>query len=172
VTTPPADGTGARPDAAATQADPADRVSPARALLRGLGCRCAHCGSGHIFASYFRLRERCPRCGLRFQRHEGQWSGDIGINTVATTALLFVVLLGGTLLMWNHLNAALLLGVAAVAAIVFPIAFIPVAKSLWVAIDLVMRPVEPSELRPGPAPSAAGEPDRDADDPVDPAAGA
>jgi uncharacterized protein (DUF983 family) len=104
------------------------------------------CGERRIFAGYFRLRERCPRCGLRFARLEGQWSGDIGINTIVTFSLLYLVLLGGTLVMWGHLNVVALAVAAAFVTLVFPVLFVPVAKTLWVAVDLAMRPLEPGEL--------------------------
>ena len=102
--------------------------------------------SAAIFDGYFRLGSRCPRCGLRFTRHEGQWSGDIGINTIVTFTLLYVVLLGGTLIMWGDLNVSALVVAAAFVTFVFPVLFVPVAKTLWVAIDLAMRPLEPHEL--------------------------
>jgi hypothetical protein len=106
------------------------------------------CGTFAIGDGYFRLQERCPQCGLRFARLEGHWSGDIGINTIVTFGLLFVVVLGGTLLMWEKLNVAVLLGAGALVVLVFPVLFVPVAKTLWVAVDLAMRPVEPAELDP------------------------
>jgi uncharacterized protein (DUF983 family) len=115
-------------------------------LIRGLIRRCPVCAERAIFTGYFRLRETCPRCGLRFARLEGHWSGDIGINTIISFTLLYVVLLGGTLVMWGDVNVALLGALTATVAVVFPIAFVPFAKTLWVAIDLAMRPLEPGEI--------------------------
>src|SRR3954464_14975115 len=116
-------------------------TSRARMLLRGVTRRCPVCGERRIFTGYFRLKAVCPRCGLRFNRLEGQWSGDIGINTIVTFTLLYFVLLGGTLLMWGHLNVAALAVAAAFVTLVFPVLFVPVAKTLWVAVDLAMRPL-------------------------------
>ncbi len=90
--------------------------------------------------------ERCPRCGLRFHRQEGQWSGDIGANTIVTFSLLWAVLLGGTLLTWDDPNLVLLGAMALAIVVLFPALFVPHAKTLWVAIDIIMRPVEPHEL--------------------------
>jgi uncharacterized protein (DUF983 family) len=104
------------------------------------------CGSRGLVTGWFRLRDACPRCGLHTDRIEGQWSGDIGINTIVTFALLYVVLLGGTLAMWGDVNVALLAVVAAFVVVVFPVLFIPVAKTLWLAIDLAMRPVQADEV--------------------------
>ena len=128
--------------------DAVDRPPVMRTLWRGLTKRCPHCGSGHLFHGYFQLVDRCPRCGLRLQRHAGQWSGDIGINTVVTFGLLFVVLLGGTLLTFDDPNVVVLASLAIVIALGFPVFFVPHAKTIWVAIDVVTRPVQPDELEP------------------------
>lgn len=101
-----------------------------------------------MFGGYFTLLDRCPRCGLRFHRQEGQMTGDIGVNTIVTTTLLFVVLLGGTLLMWGHLNVLALGLVAGFVAVVFPILFQPFSKLIWLVIDLLMRAAEADELDP------------------------
>jgi uncharacterized protein (DUF983 family) len=126
------------------------RIGPAplRLLWRGLTRRCPVCGAARIFQGYFRLAPACPRCGLRFSRLEGQWAGDIGINTIVTFTLLYGVLLGGTLAMWGHVNVVALGLAAGAVALVFPVLFVPVAKTLWLATDLALRPVQPGELNP------------------------
>jgi uncharacterized protein (DUF983 family) len=122
------------------------RAPIVRTMVRGFTKRCANCGSGHLFHGYFRMVERCPRCGLKFHRQEGQWSGDIGANTIVTFALLWVVLVIGSLLTWDDPKLPLLAGMALAVVVLFPPFFIPYAKTLWVAVDVLMRPVEPDEL--------------------------
>ena len=39
-------------------------------LIRALAWRCPNCGRRGIFESWFRLKERCPQCGLALERHE------------------------------------------------------------------------------------------------------
>jgi uncharacterized protein (DUF983 family) len=129
-------------------------TSRARMLLRGVTRRCPVCGERRIFTGYFRLKAVCPRCGLRFNRLEGQWSGDIGINTIVTFTLLYFVLLGGTLLMWGDVKVGVLAVAALAVVLVFPVLFVPVAKTLWLAIDLMMRPLQPDEMT-GPGQPAA-----------------
>lgn len=100
------------------------------------------CGARGVFEGWFRLRERCTRCHLRFQRQEGHWTGDVGVNTIVSFGALFVVLLVGALAGWP-------IGVLAVAALavglVVPVLFFPFSKTLWLVVDLVMRPLEPGE---------------------------
>src|SRR5262245_64928815 len=43
----------------------------AAVFLRGATKRCPRCGSGGLFRSWFRIRDRCPKCGLRLEREEG-----------------------------------------------------------------------------------------------------
>jgi hypothetical protein len=99
--------------------------------------------------------DRCPRCGLRFQRIEGHWSGDLGINTIVSFGALFVTLIVGFAVTYPDVpGLALFLGAVAVALIV-PVLFFPFSKTIWLAIDLMMRPVENDEV--GPEYQAAAE---------------
>lgn len=120
--------------------------SRGKMFARGLVRHCPWCGSGHLFRGYFKLVDRCPRCGLRFQRLEGQWSGDIGINTIVTFGLLYVTLMVGVIAFWGHINITAIAIVGAFIVFVFPALFVPFAKTLWLAIDLMMRPAEADEF--------------------------
>ena len=126
-----------------------DPPSRGKMFARGLVRRCAWCGSGHLFRRYFTLAHHCPRCGLRFQRLEGQWSGDIGINTVVTFGLLYVTLMFGVIAFWGRINITALAVSGAFIVFVFPALFVPFAKTLWLAIDLMMRPAEADEFVEG-----------------------
>lgn len=129
----------------ATPSARATTPPPARLMARALTKRCPSCGSTRIFAGYFTMHDECPVCGLRVHRHEGQWSGDIGVNTVVTFSLLFVVLLGGALLMGQNLNVWALALAGGLVAFVMPVVFVPFAKGIWLAVDLWMKPLEPGE---------------------------
>lgn len=118
-------------------------------LWRGLTRRCAVCGGGGLFEGWFTMRARCPRCGLRFQRLAGHWTGDLGINTIVTFTVMFAVLLGVTLATWPDVDIAALAVATAAVALGVPVAFFRTAKTLWSAIDLLLRPLEPGEAEPG-----------------------
>jgi uncharacterized protein (DUF983 family) len=120
--------------------------SRGKMFARGLVRHCPWCGSGHLFHAYFKLDHHCPRCGLRFQRLEGQWSGDIGINTIVTFGLLYVTLMVGVIAFWGRINITALAVSGAFIVFVFPALFVPFAKTLWLAIDLMMRPAEADEF--------------------------
>ena len=117
-------------------------------LARGLARHCPVCGQGGLFRRWLTMVERCPRCGLRFERIEGHWLGALGLNTIVSFAVLFVVVAAGLVL--SHPGYAMVpLAVAAGAtAVLVPLAFFPFSKTLWTAIDLLMRPLAPGEAAP------------------------
>jgi uncharacterized protein (DUF983 family) len=125
---------------------------PVRLFVRGFARHCPVCGQGQLFRRWFSMIPVCPRCGLTFNRIEGQWSGDIGVNTIVSFGVLLVVLLGGVLLNWPDPPMAAIGVVAVLVAVVVPLAFLPSSKTVWLAADLLMRPLEPGEVRPGYGP--------------------
>ncbi|MDP8954243.1 MAG: DUF983 domain-containing protein [Actinomycetota bacterium] len=129
-----------------------DIVPATLMLARGLARRCPVCGRGGLFRHWFTMAERCPHCGLRFERIEGHWVGALGMNTIVSFTILFVVVVTGLVLSHPTYRMAPLVLAAALTAIVVPLAFFPSSKTLWTAIDLIMRPLEPGEApgREGP----------------------
>jgi uncharacterized protein (DUF983 family) len=127
-------------------AEPPALPSRRRMFTRGLTKRCPVCGSGHLFRRWFWMVERCPRCGLRFQRIEGHWTGDLGINTIVSFTALFLTLITGIAVTYPDVPAVPLFGAAVGVALLVPVVFLPFSKTIWVALDLMMRPLEPGEL--------------------------
>ena len=120
----------------------------ARLLGRALLLRCARCGARKLFRRWFTMAERCPRCGMRFEREEGFFLGAYVINFGATEGLLLVVLMAYVLAQANSTDGVAVLPVvlAAIgAAVLMPLAFYPFSRALWVAVELIMRPLEPHE---------------------------
>jgi len=124
--------------------DPKPLTVP-RLLWRGFRRRCPLCGGGGCFTSWFEVKDRCPRCNFPIRREEGHWIGAVGINTVVSFGLLLLTLLVGFALTWSERRAApVFISAFAVAAIV-PLAFFGSSQTLWSAIDLAMRPLEPKD---------------------------
>lgn len=124
-------------------------------LVRGCVKHCAVCGQGHLFRRWFTMVERCPRCDLRFERMEGQMTGNVGVNTIVSFGLLLVVLFVGTFAFWPEPPYLAMILIAVFVTAVFPILFHPFSKTIWLAIDVMMRPVEPGEVRAGYGPPTA-----------------
>ena len=120
-------------------------LTTGRLLLRGLTRRCALCGAGGSFDDYFHMKERCPRCNFRFDRIEGQRAGALGINTIVTFGALAVVVVVGLVVTYPEFDLTVLLPAAVAVALLVPIVFYPFSRTIWNAIDLAMRPIEPGD---------------------------
>jgi uncharacterized protein (DUF983 family) len=116
-----------------------------RLVGRGLVRRCPLCASDDCFESYFRMRDRCPRCNLSLERVDGHWIGALGMNTIVSFGMLLATLVGGLALMWPEPRAVPLLIACVAVAVFVPVLFFPVSRTLWSAIDLAMRPLEPRD---------------------------
>lgn len=120
-------------------------LTPVRALWRGVTRRCPLCGSGGCFTSFFHVKDRCPRCNFPFKREEGHWIGAIGMNTVVSFGLLLITVVATFALTWSNRNAGLSFALAFAVAGVVPIVFYGPSQTVWSAVDLLMRPLEPAD---------------------------
>ncbi len=113
----------------------------ARLLGRALSRRCPSCGGGGIFLTYFRLRERCPSCNLHLSRGEQGYQVGAYMLNIAVSELVGVTLvLAVAAATWPNPPWDLLLYGGVGAMIVAPIVFYPFAKTLFLALDLLVRP--------------------------------
>ena len=117
-------------------------------MLRGLVGRCPVCGSRHLFRRWFTMTERCPDCSLLFERVDGHWIGAIGVNTVVVMGLMLIVLFATTMLTYPDPIPFALLGVEVAIAGLGPLIFFPASRTLWSAMDLLMRPLKFGEVDP------------------------
>lgn len=126
-------------------ADPSARTMVGRALL----LRCPVCGSGGLFGPRRRpllgLPPRCGGCGLAFAREAGHWTGSWGLNVMVSFTALFAVLAVGIALSWPDPPGWPLAIVAIGVALLLPVVFAPWSATLWLVIDLRMRPLTPAE---------------------------
>lgn len=116
-----------------------------RLVVRGFLRRCPLCGAGDVFESFFRVRARCPRCNFPLEREEGHWLGAVGINMMVTLGLLFVTMLVAFLLTIEERRAVLVLVPCFLVASITPVLFFGSSHTVWSAIDLGMRPLEPRD---------------------------
>lgn len=116
---------------------------PASTLLRrGAARRCPVCGHGGLFRRWVRMAPTCPTCGLVFCRVPGQWLGSWFLNICLAQTVVMLILLLGVGFTWPDPPMVLISVAAGVAALVVPFAFFPWSRTIWLAIDLAMRPLE------------------------------
>lgn len=123
-------------------------VSNSKMLWRGFRRRCPVCDTGETHSSYAHMLEECPQCSLKFERIAGHSLGYIGLNTVLTFSLTFVVLLVGSIATQPDIPVVPLLVATLLSAGIFPALFLPSAHTMWTAIDLIVRPLTPGEVDP------------------------
>jgi uncharacterized protein (DUF983 family) len=130
---------------AASPPDPPPPLTTRRLLLRGVAKRCPVCGERRLFRRWFTIVEHCPTCGFRLERVEGQWLGALGINTTVSFAIVLVSVIVAFILTYDDASVGVAIGIVVAIAIVVPLLLFPVSKTLWCAIDLAMRPLEPDD---------------------------
>jgi uncharacterized protein (DUF983 family) len=79
----------------------------------------------------------CPRCGLRFEREEGYWTGAMAMNFVLTGTVSAVVFITLVAITAPNVPVAPLLAVLVPITVLGPLLGYPISKTLWVAIDRV-----------------------------------
>jgi uncharacterized protein (DUF983 family) len=115
-------------------------------VLRGLLRRCPRCGARKAwYTGWFRRGPRCLTCGYRYERQDGFSLGAAAVNTAVTFGVLFIVGFIGVIMTWPDLNAVAVLVPCVVIAVVLPVVFYPISYTLWAAVDLASRPLEPAE---------------------------
>jgi len=119
-----------------------------RLLGRGLRKHCPNCGAGHVYRTWFEMKDRCPECALKFEREPGFFVGAYLINFAIAIVLLFLLCMAFVAVKANNADASptafLLAGT--LMAVAGPILFYPFSRTLWSAIDIGMTPLEPAEL--------------------------
>ena len=121
-----------------------------RILWRGIRLRCPHCGSGGILDGWFKLQHRCPSCGLVLDRGESDYFlGDYLVNLVAVELILTAIMVVIGVATAPDVPWTLLTWGGVVFALVVAIGCYPLTKVLWLAFDVILRPVTREELALG-----------------------
>jgi uncharacterized protein (DUF983 family) len=114
---------------------------------RALSLRCPSCGEGSIRESWFKLRRNCPTCGIRTERGEEDFFlGAMMFNLVLSEGLLVAAMIAVGVLTWPAVPWNLLWFGGIALMVVAPILFYPASHSIWLASDILIRPVSTEEL--------------------------
>ena len=118
----------------------------AKLFGRALILRCPHCGGGPVLKHWLKLRVSCGKCGLRLERGEhDSFTGSMFILFtlvgLAGYAILAVTMAVTEETPWDLLDYGL-----PVLAVVLLLVLFPFSKLLWLAFDLMLRPVTQEEL--------------------------
>jgi uncharacterized protein (DUF983 family) len=128
---------------------PLPRPAPRRLFTRALRLRCPNCGGGPLFERWLRIRDRCPACGLRTERgEEGYVVGAYMFNIMASELLWVALCVGLAVGTWPDPPWDLLLYGGGALMIAMPFACYPFSKTVFLAFDLLFRPLEDTEELP------------------------
>lgn len=119
----------------------------AQLLGRALRLRCPNCGAREIFAQWGKLKQRCPECGLWLERGESDYY--LGAYTVALMAVEGLFAIGFVLILvvtWPDPPWGLIQWGGALVLAAGVIICYPYSKTIWLAIDLMFRPVTLDDL--------------------------
>lgn len=118
-----------------------------RMLSRAMRLRCPHCGAGSVLLTWFRLKERCPRCRLHLERGESDYFlGAYMVMLIAMEGIFAIGFLIVLLMTWPDPPWEAIQWGGGVVLFVSVLGSYPFAKTLWLAVDLMFRPVVPAEL--------------------------
>ena len=125
-------------------------------LARALMLRCPNCGGRGLFRSWLRMRETCPTCALALDRGErGYHVGSYMLNIIAAELIFMALFLGVLAATWPEPPWDLLQYGGAAMMVLAPVLLYPFTKTVFLAIDLVVRPAG-TAIQPETGPPAAG----------------
>ena len=120
----------------------------AREFYRASLLRCPNCGGRDVLLNWFRLRDRCDRCGIRLERGESDdyFLGGVFFNIVIAEVLFAFALLVVLVATWPDVPWAGIEYTLVIAMVVAPVALYPVSRLMWLALDLLLRPPDETEM--------------------------
>ena len=114
---------------------------------RALRLRCPHCGEGRIKGSWMKMRRVCPACGLRTDRGEEDFFlGAMMANMVLSEFLVVLAAIAYIVVRYPDVPWDAVGWMALALAVVAPFLFYPFGHSVWLASDILIRPVTDAEM--------------------------
>ena len=108
---------------------------------RALLLRCPVCGGGAIFHHWFKIKDVCPTCGFVYARGEnGYQLGAMAIDLIAPLVIWFFSFFGILIGTWPNPPWDLLQWGSVAFMVGFPLLFYPMAHTLAIALDVLVRP--------------------------------
>ena len=108
-----------------------------RRLIAFLRLRCPHCFRGQIFSGVWKMNERCPVCGIVYEREQGFFMNAIFFGYI----LGFIAIL--PLNIWLYIIEAppvwFLIGTLLLLTLLSPIVF-RYSRALWMHLDEMLDP--------------------------------
>jgi uncharacterized protein (DUF983 family) len=124
------------------------RVSGTKALVRGLRKRCPLCGERSIFHGWMRLRDRCPRCDLRFEKEEGGFLGAMTLTYGLAMVVWLVVLVAVLIATVPDVPVGPMIVASVAIMVAVPLLTYPNMKGAWAAVEYLVERSQPGYRPP------------------------
>lgn len=141
-------------DTMTSSVQPWPRASAGQMLLRALTLRCPRCGGSGIWRSWFKMKHACPTCRLVLERGESEdyWLGAYMLNLVAAEIISVAIAVLLIIVSWPAVAWNVVWAISIALALVTPFLFLPFARDLWLAFDLIFRHHEEGDVHDGAPP--------------------
>ena len=125
-----------------------DKANLLTMLVRGLFRRCARCGGkGGFYTGWIKKSDRCKTCGFKWERNlEGFQLGAAAMNIIMTGGSLLFVMAIGVVATYPEVPTWPLIAVVGTVALIVGIGGFPTSYTVWLAIDLRLRPLDEAEV--------------------------
>jgi uncharacterized protein (DUF983 family) len=119
----------------------------ARVAGRTAKLRCPNCGNGHVLSWRGSVQPRCSACNFRFERSDENYFSGAMFFGLLTGEFIFAIVLAIILVaMWPNIPWDTITWAIPTGMIVLLFFLIPASKVIWLAVDVLVRPVQPDEL--------------------------
>lgn len=125
-----------------------------RMLVRAFRLRCPECGGGAVLKRWRfgrpwgDVHERCTACNFRYERSDDRYFAGAMLVNLLTAELLFAVsFTTAVIVLWPNVPWDAMTYGGAAAMVLLPILWYPVARVLWLTMDLMFRPATLEEFR-------------------------
>ena len=117
-------------------------------LVRGLFRRCARCGGkGAFYTGWIKKSDRCKTCGFKWERDlVGFQLGAAAMNIIMTGGSLLLVMAVGVVATYPEVPTWPLIAIVGSVALIVGIGGFPTSYTVWLAIDLRLRPLDEAEV--------------------------
>jgi|SRR5262245_8510815 len=112
-------------------------------ITRAVRLRCPVCGTKWLLVHWLKPRPACANCGQALERAEegeGHYLGAMVVTFAVTESQLALLVLLVIVLSWPTPPWSVLMYGGLALAVTTPLAFYPIGKLLWLAVDLYVQP--------------------------------
>jgi uncharacterized protein (DUF983 family) len=118
-----------------------------RVLRRTLALRCPHCGLGAVLRWQGSVRRRCSSCNFRYERSdENYFSGAMFFGLLFGEFIFGIAFLIVLVSMWPNVPWDTITWAMPLGMVVVLIFWIPISRVVWLAVDVLVRPVQAHEV--------------------------